>query len=78
MAPTHASLWPPPPKCTARSGFQPTNATASARRRETRPASSAAARTATAASILYDHAARSAEPPAKTASGSDAAVKPGP
>jgi hypothetical protein len=71
-----ASLWPPPAKCTARIGFQPTNAAANAARFERRAARIVASRTAAAAATLYVHAAASGESTA--ASGSDASENAGP
>ena len=73
-----ASLWPPPAKCSASSGFQPANAQAKTGRGERRTASPSAARTASAASTLKIHAAASADSPAARATGSEASVNAGP
>ena len=51
---THASLCPPPAKCTASSGFHPTNARARAGRRDSRAASAAAASTRDGSERLVD------------------------
>ena len=71
-------MWPPPAEWIASTGFQPTNAAASAGRREVRDTAATAARIPAAPSALKSHAAASGEDPATRATGSEAAVNAGP
>src|SRR5829696_2981324 len=72
------SLWPPPAKWTAKSGFQPTRAAARGLSRARRAARTVQASIPSAASTLKIQAAAAADDPATSATASDRSVKAGP
>ena len=73
-----ASLWPPPPKWSASSGFQPTKAAANAGRAASDAARTAVPRTETAATRRNSQAARSGSSPAMRAWKPEPSVNSGP